>query len=119
MRVLRLAYACEFLIAMVAIFTAWSEIGSQDALDLMHWAWKLGFSLALSFAIVAFSAALVSQEAIWTLRSARWLSAIVILLLGMGAVTYFYSLQVETTTESDETPGSALHSNMHTLLKTP
>ncbi len=101
-KLLRLVYAFEFLIAELAIFTAWSEIGGQAALDLMHWGWKLGFSILLASAIVAYTAAVVSADSLWTLRSARWLTAIVLLILAMGAVTYFYSLQ-EDAGESDET----------------
>jgi uncharacterized membrane protein (UPF0136 family) len=100
-KLLRLAYVCEFLLSIVAIFTAWSEIGGQAALDLMHWGWKLGFGMALSVAIVALTAALVSEEAVLTLRSARWMAAIVVLLVGMGTVTYYYSLE-EDNGESDD-----------------
>jgi hypothetical protein len=100
-KLLRLIYAFEFLIALVAIFTAWSEIGGQAALDLMHWGWKLGLSFALAWAVVAYTAAVVSQESAWTLRSARWLTAIVLVILAIGVVTYFYVLQ-EDTGESDE-----------------
>jgi hypothetical protein len=100
-KLLRLIYAFEFLIALVAIFTAWSEIGGQAALDLMHWGWKLGFSTALAGATVAYTAAVVSEDSLWTLRSARWLTAIVLLVLGIGVVTYFYVLQ-EDAGESDE-----------------
>ena len=106
-KLLRLAYAGEFLVALVAIFTAWSEIGGQDALDLMHWGWKLGLSLALAAALVAYTAAIVTEESIWTIRSARWLTASVLLLLAMGVVTYYYSLQVDSG-QSDETTRSAL-----------
>ncbi len=101
-RLLRLVYAFEFLIAVIAIFTAWSEIGGQAALDLMHWGWKLGLSLGLAWAIVSYTAAVVAQDSLWTLRSARWLTAIVLLLLGIAVITYFYALQVDTG-ESDET----------------
>ena len=59
---LRLAYVCEFLLALIAIFTAWSEIGGQSALDLMHWGWKLGFGLALASSIVGYTAAIVADE---------------------------------------------------------
>jgi len=100
-KLLRLIYAFEFLIALVAIFTAWSEIGGQAALDLMHWGWKLGFSVSLASATVAYTAAVVSEESPWTIRSARWLTAIVLLVLGIGVVTYFYVLQ-EDSGESDE-----------------
>ena len=111
-RLLRLVYALEFLIALVAIFTVWPEIGGQDALDLMHWAWKLGFGLALAGALVAYTAAVVSEESIWNLRAARWLAAIVVLTAAIGVVTYYYALQ-ETTTEPDE-PGTI--SGMRSLL---
>jgi glucan phosphoethanolaminetransferase (alkaline phosphatase superfamily) len=101
-KLLRLAYTFEFLIALVAIFTAWSEIGGQAALDLMHWGWKFGFSFTLAAAVVAYTEAIVTAESRWTLRSARWLAVIVLLILAMGIVTYFYALQVDTG-ESDET----------------
>ena len=101
-KLLRLAYAIEFLIAEVAIFTTWSEICGQSALDLMHWGWKLGFGVLLAASIVAYTAALLSQDSMWTMNSVRWLSAIVLLIIGMGVVTYFYSLQVDAG-QSDET----------------
>jgi hypothetical protein len=103
----RFAYACEFLLAAMAIFTAWSEIGGQAALDLMHWGWKLGFDFALAAAIVAYTAAIVSENSPWTLRSVRWLTAIGVLIVAMGVVTYYYTLQ-EDNGDSDEVGASAL-----------
>ena len=100
-KLLRLVYVCEFLLAIVAIFTAWSEIGGQ-ALDATHWGWKLGFGVALAMAIVALSAALVAEDALVTLRGARWLAAILALIAGMGTVTYYYSQQVDNG-DSDDT----------------
>jgi hypothetical protein len=100
-KLLRLIYAFEFLIALVAIFTAWSEIGGQAALDLMHWGWKLGLSIALASAIVAYTSAIVNDDSLWTLRSARWLVAIIVVIAAIGVVTYYYALQVDTG-ESDE-----------------
>jgi hypothetical protein len=67
----------------------------------MYWAWKLGFGLALPAAIVAFTAAIIAGDSFWTLRSARWLTAIVLLAIAMGVVTYYYSLQVDAG-DSDE-----------------
>jgi hypothetical protein len=101
-KTLRFGYVCEFLIALIAIFAAWSEIGGQPALDLMHWGWKLGFSIALAAAIVAYTAALLAEDSLWNLRSARWLSVIVIIIIGIGIVTYYYALQADSG-ESDET----------------
>jgi hypothetical protein len=107
-RLLRLVYAFEFLIALVAIFTAWSEVGGQAALDLMHWAWKLGFGISLALSFVLYTAALVAEDSLWTLRSARWLALMLIIFLGMGAVTYYYSLEAETG-ETDETGTMSLY----------
>jgi len=104
-KLLRFAYACEFLLALVAIFTAWSEIGGQTALDLMHWGWKLGFSLALSAAAVGYTAAIVAEEKIANARAARWIAAILLLLVGMGVVTYYYALEGDTG-ETDEPSGT-------------
>jgi len=101
-KILRFGYVCEFLIALIAIFAAWSEIGGQPALDIMHWAWKLGLSVALAASIVGYTTALVADEPLWTLRSARWMSVIVIIIIGIGVVTYYYALQADTG-ESDET----------------
>src|SRR5450755_3250737 len=100
-KLLRLAYVCEFLLAIVAIFTAWSEIGGQAALDLMHWGWKLGFGVTLALAIVALTAALVVEDSVITIRAAKWLAVIIVLIAGMGTVTYYYSLE-EDNGESDD-----------------
>ncbi len=116
-RLLRLVYACEFLLALVAIFTAWSEIGGQATLDLMFWAWKLGLSFALAAAFVAFTAALLKEPSVWNLRAVRWFSCIILLLLAMGVVTYFYSLQVDAG-DSDETAPSAVHHAESSVLRT-
>jgi hypothetical protein len=101
-KLLRFGYVCEFLVALIAIFAAWSEIGGQGALDAMHWGWKLGLSMGLATAIVGYTAALVGDEAIWTLRSARWATIIVMIIAGIAIVTYYYALQSDTG-ESDET----------------
>ncbi len=98
---LRFAYVCQFLLALVAIFSAWSEIGGQSALDLMHWGWKLGFGLALASSIVGYTASIMSEDALWTLRSARWLAGIGALIVAMGIVTYYYALEADTTDSED------------------
>jgi glucan phosphoethanolaminetransferase (alkaline phosphatase superfamily) len=111
-KLLRLAYVCEFLLALVAIFAAWSEIGGQSSLDLMHWGWKLGLSVSLAGAIVAYTAALLSEQRVWSLRSARWLTVIIILLLAIGIVTYYYALQVDNG-DTDENSGNASFSGLN------
>ncbi|MGH9582790.1 MAG: hypothetical protein ACRD4O_07640 [Bryobacteraceae bacterium] len=107
-KLLRLAYAFEFLVAVVAIFTAWSEIGGQATLDLMYWAWKLGLSLSLAASIVAFTAASAAEASPWTVRSARWLVLVILLLGGMGVVTYYYAQQVQAAQPEDNGAISAI-----------
>src|SRR5882672_9679166 len=104
---IRLVYVCEYLLALIAVFTAWSEIGGQAALDVMPWFWKFGLGAALAATIVAYSGAIASQDSLWTLRSARWLTAIGILLLAIGVVTYYYVLEDETI-ESDDSGTASL-----------
>lgn len=111
-KLLRFGYVCEFLLAFVAIFTAWSEIGGQTALDVMHWGWKLGFGIALAASIVALTASLVSADALLTMRSARWLGIILAILAGMATVTYFYSLQEDNGDSDDSNTISTLKNSM-------
>ena len=84
----------------------------------MHWGWKLGLSTLLAAATVGYTAAIVSEDALWTLRSARWLSIIAILMLLMGIVTYYYALQVDTG-DSDENNNnvSLYHPSASTLFQ--
>jgi hypothetical protein len=95
-KLLRLALVLEFLVAIIAIFTAWSEIGGQAALDLMPWGWKLGLGLSLAWAVTGYSSALLEHDAVWSTRTARWFSFILIIGLVMGVVTYYYVLQEDT-----------------------
>ena len=101
-KLLRLAYVFEFFVALVAIFSSWSEIGGQAALDLMYWGWKFGLGLGLAAALVGYTAALVSEGGLWTLRSVRWLLGVILLIVAMGAITYFYAVQVDTGVDPEE-----------------
>ena len=109
-KLLRLGYVCEFLLAIVAIFTAWSEIGGEAALELMHWGWKFGFVVALALAIVGFTASLITQDAWFTLRSVRWLAGVMALVVAMGAITYYYSLEEDNGESDDQSTISRLRS---------
>lgn len=99
---LRLVLMLEFFIAVLAVFTAWSEIGGQAALDLMPWGWKCGLGLGLSAAGVGYTSALVREDTLWNARSAKWLSLVFALLLSMGLVTYYYVLQEDNPDTTDE-----------------
>src|SRR5713226_9551975 len=88
----RLAYALEFLLALIAISVTWSQIGGQTHLDLMAWPWKFVLTVALAWAIVRFTAAVAAEEKLWNLRSAAWLVCGLLLIVTMAAVTYYYHL---------------------------
>ena len=69
-RLFRLAYATEFLLALVAVFTLWSQVGSQGHLDIIDWHWKLVLGLAAAFAAVKATAASVDGDEPWNARTA-------------------------------------------------
>jgi hypothetical protein len=114
---LRIVFLSEFLVAVIAIFTAWSEIGGQATLDIMPWSWKSGLGLGLAVGIVGYTAALYDADVIWNLRTARWLTFILAVLLTIGAVTYFYVLQADSTQPGDEQDNSA--TALHSYLTGP
>ncbi|HVN06276.1 MAG TPA: hypothetical protein VMT86_17765 [Bryobacteraceae bacterium] len=104
---LRLFYAIEFLIALIATFTAWSQVGGQGHLDLMAWYWKLGLGVAISYATVKATAAAVGGQRTWNSRTLRWISIIVALGLICGAVTYYYHItEPPPDDEQDSAPAS-------------
>jgi hypothetical protein len=104
-KLFRFAYTCEFLLALAAIFTAWPEIGGEASLALMHWGFKLGFGFVLAAAVVGFTNTILTSENVISWRSVGWLGAILALLIGMGVVTYYYTLEEESG-DSDEPSGT-------------
>lgn len=106
---LRIVYAMEFLLALVAIFTAWSEVGGQAVLDVMPWGWKLALSLLLAAAVVGFTAAVGAGERFWNLRSARWFAALLLCISAIAAVTYYYALQIDSGDPEENGTVSAIH----------
>ena len=103
----------ELLLAIIAVFTAWSEIGGQAVLDIMPWGWKFGLGLGLSLAFVAYTAAVVSGESIWSRNATKWFAAMIVLVVGMGLITYYYAQQVESNESGDEQENApSLHSQL-------
>jgi hypothetical protein len=101
MQILRLAYTTQFLIALFAVFYAWSEVGGQSHLDLMPWYLKLGLGGAAAFAIVRATVGAVSHERVWNAQTLRWTGILLILLVGCGLATYY----VHVYSEEDEEQG--------------
>ena len=56
-RFLRIAYAIQFVVTLMAIFEVWAQVGGQGHLDLIPWYYKLVPACALSLATVKATAA--------------------------------------------------------------
>lgn len=87
---IRLFLALEFLLALLVVYTLWSQVGGQYHLDLMAWYWKLFFGPAIAFVAVRATVAAMEGERAWNGRTIAWLISAVALLAMMGAVTYYY-----------------------------
>lgn len=99
---LRLAYTAEFLIALVAVFTTWSQVGGQGHLDLMAWYWKLGLGVGMSWAIVRLTAAVAEGERALNRSSTAWLLVVVLLAGAMAAVTVYAHLNEDIEEQQQE-----------------
>lgn len=111
-RWLRLAYALEFLVALIAIINLWSEIGGAH-LDLMPWYIKLVCIVGLDWCCVRFTAGMVEQKEIWTRRTIGWFSGILLFCVAMGGITYYYHLHEEQDDSGDDTTTAA--ASIHNL----
>jgi hypothetical protein len=105
---LRLAYAVEFLVALIAILNVWSEIGGQGHLDLMPWYIKLVCILGLAWCCVRFTASIVEQPKVWTGRTVAWSAGILLFGVAMGGITYYYHLHEEPEDEDEDTTAASI-----------
>jgi hypothetical protein len=101
MPLLRLAYSTQFLIALIAVFVLWSQVGGQSHLDLMPWYLKLGLGAGAAFAAVKATAAAVSQDHPWGGPTLKWFGIVLALLVGCGMASYYYHVYGESD-ESDQ-----------------
>jgi hypothetical protein len=106
---LRLAYALEFLMALIAIISLWSEVGGEGHLDLMPWYTKLVCILGLAWCCVRFTVSLVEQQRVWTGRAIGWFVGILLLCLLMGGITYYYHLHEEQDDGDEDTTAAAVN----------
>jgi ABC-type transport system involved in cytochrome c biogenesis permease subunit len=102
MPILRLAYVTQFLIATIAIYVLWSQVGGQGHLDLMPWYLKLGFGTGAAFAVVKATMAAVSGARGWNSGSLKWFGILLALLLGCGVATYYVHLYAEGDDQQDD-----------------
>ncbi len=103
---LRLAYSTLFLIALIAVFVVWSQVGGQGHLELVPWYLKLGLGFGAAFAIVKATAASVAREPAWNSGAVKWIGILLAFLLACGLVTYYMHVYGEEEEEpTDETVG--------------
>src|SRR5437016_2086057 len=109
MPILRLAYAAQFLIAVIAVYILWSQVGGQSHLDLMPWYLKLGLGAGAALATVKATAAAVAHEHAWNGSSLKWLGITLALLAGCGLASYYYYVYGESDEgDQQDTQTSAL-----------
>ena len=101
-RLLRVVYTIEFLVALVATLSFWREVGGQYHLDLMPWYVKALLTLTLSATVVKLTAVSVEEQ---RRKKLVWTWALITLLLAGGLTTFYYHLN-EPLDEEDE--GSTL-----------
>ena len=104
---LRIAYVCEFLLALLAISVVWGQVGGQDHLDLMPWYDKFVLIFALALVTVTGTIAAVSRQRAWNGISLACVAMALLLLGAMGAVTYYYHVHENQDQDSDNTTGVA------------
>ncbi len=104
---LRLFYGMEFLVALIATYTVWSQVGGQGHLDMMAWYWKLFLGVGISYATVKATTAAVNGKRTWNSRTLRWISIILALGLACGAVTYYYHITEPPPDDEEDTAPSS------------
>src|ERR1700682_450325 len=109
MPILRLAYTTQFLIALIAVFMLWSQVGGQSHLDLLPWYLKLGLGMGSAFAAVKATAAAVARERAWNGQSLKWFGLMLALMLGCGLASYYAHLY-EDADQGDQQDSQALTS---------
>ena len=100
---IRLLYALEYLIALLAILNLWAEAGGASHMDLISWYTKLGLTLGLATAIVLATAAAVAGERAWNVRSIGWSLVSLVFICAMGAASYYAHIHENDDTDSDDT----------------
>jgi hypothetical protein len=102
MPLLRLAYTTLFLIALLAVFELWSQVGGQSHLDLMPWYLKLILGAGAAFTVVKAAAAAVAGERAWNRQTLRWAGILLALLIGCGLASYYAHLYLEEDEQEEQ-----------------
>ena len=102
MPTLRLAYTTQFLIALIAVFVVWGQVGGQSHLDLLPWWVKLGLGFAAACGVVRSTVASVSGDRAWNGQTLRWLGVTLAVLAACGYATYYAHMNLEDADEQDQ-----------------
>jgi len=102
MPILRLAYVTQFLIAVIAVFVLWAQVGGQSHLDLMPWYLKLGLGAGAAIAVVRATMCAVSGATAWNGGTLKWFGITLALLIGCGLASYYFHVYGESEEEQDE-----------------
>ena len=107
MQTIRLAYASQFLLAIVAVYEMWSQVGGQSHLDVMPWTIKLLLGGGAALAVVKATHAAVTQERAWNGRTLKWVGILIVLLVCCGLASYYSHLYLEDNgdDQSDDNSG--------------
>ena len=119
MPLLRLAYSALFLIALVAVFAAWSQIGGQSHLDALPWYVKLVLGVATAFTVVRATAASVGGERGWNGATLRWLGLTLLLTVLCGLGSYYAHMYLEDQGDESDEEADTTVSRLATPLQRP
>ncbi|HXP88021.1 MAG TPA: hypothetical protein VN841_25045 [Bryobacteraceae bacterium] len=105
--ILRLVYIGEFLIAVMAILSLWSQVGGQGHLDLMPWYLKMVLTCGLALITVMGTAAAVSHPDGWNAKTIAFVILGLLIACAMGIATYYYHLHENDEDNNEDTKGIA------------
>jgi len=110
---LRLAYVFEFWIALLVIFTLWSQVGGQGHLDLIAWYIKLSCALALAWSALRMTSCMVENARAWNRATVRWFVAVVAIATLIAGITYWYHLhEIADEPDTDENSATVVRNGM-------
>ena len=103
-RPLRIAYALEFLVSLIAFFECWSQMGGQAPLDLMPWWVKLTFAVVFGGVVVRLTAVAVHNEKFPPVQLIRWSLALIMVFLVIALTTYYFYLHEPVDEDTGDEP---------------
>ena len=119
MPLLRLAYSALYLVALIAVYVAWGQVGGPSHLELLPWYIKLVLGTAMAFAIVRATSAAVAGERGWNGHSLRWLGLTLALGVVCGFASYYAHVYLEDEGDETDEPSEASVSRLLTPPSSP